>query len=158
MILKRLDEVKREYPIYGCPFRLTNPVNDIRKAQKYLDEDHKGMLDIFNRDTDEYGDNDPIIDWRWYLKDDTSGYFLYQTYRNLSDVEIENLGDATLGQASDGLGEGFEQQNFAHYEIKHNEGSYDDEYEDIIVASFNWEDHIHGYPIKLMDPSYSRYL
>lgn len=158
MRLVRMNEAKREYPIYGCKFKLTNPVNDIRKAQKYLDDDYSSMLRIFNDETDEYGDNDPIIDWRWYLKDENSGFFLYQTYRELTPVEIKNLGEVTLGQASDGLGEGFSQQPFALYDVEYNAGSYDDEYEDTVMAEFDWEDNIHGYPIELMDKSYSPYL
>ena len=156
----RMNESKLDYPVYGCPFKLTNPVTDVDEAQKYLDDDHKGMLRIFNSDINSEGDN-PIIDWRWYLNYDNSGYFLYQTSRELTEREIKNLGEATLGQASDGLGEGFCQQPFAFYTVERNNGWYSDddyenEYDDVIMSEFDWEENIHGYPIKLMDKRFSR--
>ena len=167
MILKRINESQDTY-LYGCDFYLEAKVADLKKAQRFLDDDFDLMLSLFNEDINgEYRSNrnastdKPLINWRWYLVDESSGYFIYETNRQLTKEELENLGEGTTGQASDGLGESFEQQPWACYTIYYDE--YDDEvdrYDDYeedeeVVASFNWNDE---YVIKPLSRSYRRYL
>ena len=167
MILQRLNEAQETY-LYGCPFYLEAGVDDIDEAQDYLDDDHDLMLDLFNEDINgEYrshrnvSNDSPLINWRWYLKDNSSGYFIYETSRELTKEELENLGEGTTGQAADGLGEGFEQQEWASYTIYYDEygdevSQYDDyEEEEDVMASFNWKT---DYVIKPLSNSYRKYL
>lgn len=158
--VEQLDEATKKFYFYGCPFELDASVSDIRQAQRYLDDDIQFMLQIFNeRTTDSTGAmDDPIINWRWKLTSKDSGYFVYETYRKLTDQEIDNLGECTLGQASDGLGEGFAQQDFANYTVYHRGRDGDDDYEDTVMASFKWKRHRHGYDIQELDKSYAKYL
>ena len=157
---RRLNEAQETY-LYGCPFYLEAGVDDIDEAQDYLDDDYNLMLDLFNEDiSGDYRSNrnassdKPLINWRWYLKDNSSGYFIYETSRELTKEELKNLGEGTTGQAADGLGEGFEQQEWACYTIVYNEGD-EDEYEDEIMCSFNWKE---DYVIKPLSNSYRKYL
>ena len=156
---RRLNEAQETY-LYGCPFYLEAGVEDIDEAQDYLDDDHDLMLDLFNEDIrGEYrshrnvSNDSPLINWRWYLKGYSSGYFIYETSRELTKEELENLGEGTTGQAADGLGEGFEQQPWACYTTYYRGG--DDEYEEEIMCSFNWKD---DYVIKPLSNSYRKYL
>lgn len=167
MYLKRLNEEAKTY-LYGCDFYLAAGVSDLRKAQDFLDEDFDLMLDLFNEDVNgEYRSNknvstdSPIINWRWYLTDESSGYFIYETNRELTKEELENLGEGTTGQAADGLGEGFEQQEWACYTVYYDEygdevDQWDDyEEEEDVMASFNWQNE---YKIRPLSHAYRRYL
>ena len=167
MYLQQLNEVTKTY-LYGCKFYLDTDVLDLREAQKYLDKDHKLMLRLFNDDingkyrTNHQVPNDsPLIDWRWYLDSSSSGYFIYESSRELTKEELDNLGEGTTSQASDGLGEGFEQCDWAcyteYYDDQGNEvDEWDDyEYEEDRSASFNWQ---HGYKLRPLSYTYHRYL
>lgn len=164
---RRLNEAEETY-LYGSPFYLEADVTDINKAQAYLDDDFDLMLDLFNDDISgdyrshqDTSDDRPLINWRWYLSDESSGYFIYETNRELTKEELENLGEGTTGQASDGLGEGFEQQPWACYTIYYDYRGYEvDQYDDYeekedVMASFNWRQ---DYKIKPLSNSYRRYL
>lgn len=167
MILRCLNEEARTY-LYGCEFHLDADVLDMDEAQDYLDDDRNTMIDVFNDDIN--GDyrphphastDKPLINWRWYLDTENSGYFIYETSRELTDDELENLADGTVGQASDGIGEGFEQQDFAYYEVYYDEFGhevphyYDYDREEEFVASFDWEK---GYKLRPLSHSYRRFL
>lgn len=139
-------------PVYSTTFNLRHPVNDLQAAQSYLDD---GMMtpiikgdsgiDAFTRDA--------ITQISWNLANEESGTIDIETTRELGEDELGALSRWISGQNSDGLGEGFEQQEFANtfladeYELEY--GFYeDDEYyqnydppnEDDywVMSSFDW--------------------
>ena len=158
MKLVRLNEEAKTY-LYGCEFYLAAGVTDLNDAQDFLDEDFDLMLDLFNEDIN--ATDNPIINWRWYLTNESSGYFIYETNRELTKKELENLGEGTTGQAADGLGEGFEQQEWACYTVYYDEygdevDQWDDyEEEEEVMASFNWQK---DYVIRPLSHAYRKYL
>lgn len=119
--------------IYRTYFKLNAPVLDIEEAQDYLSEDD--MVDYL--DEDDIGSSvlEAIEDIYWVLKDEQSGYIELKTNRKLSDKELKPISEWVSGQNSDGLGEGFEQQDFANYPLDEDD-EYDDEW---VMASFDWQ-------------------
>jgi len=87
--------------------KLTRPVNDVAAAISYLTEDE--MV--------KYLDGLPtVMDLRWDLKQDGESYeVIALSSSELDDTEISDLTEFVRGQHSDGLGEGFEQQDFADH-------------------------------------------
>jgi hypothetical protein len=75
------------------------------------------------------------MDIRWELKADGETYeVIALSFSELNDTEISDLTEWVKGQHSDGLGEGFEQQDFADHwaEMEAEEDRYgedDDEFE-----------------------------
>lgn len=128
--------------IYRTYFKLTNYVIDFEEARKYLIEDNmKQYLQNDSRcSTDTYS---KILSIEWILKDKNSGYIELKTTEELSTEELDKLSDWVRGQNSDGIGESFEQQDFACYvsEDFDTEGYYDEDYDenDYITASFDWQ-------------------
>lgn len=119
--------------IYRTYFKLAAPVLDMEEAQDYLSEDD--MVDYL--DEDDIGSSvlEAIEDIYWVLKDEQSGYIELKTNRKLSDKELKPISEWVSGQNSDGLGEGFEQQDFANYPLDEDD-EYDDEW---VMASFDWQ-------------------
>ena len=152
MFLKNLNEASDTY-YYGCNFTLRAPVLDLDKAQDYLDEDFKLMLVIFNDDLK--ADDDPIVNWRWFLTTDEMGVFVYETNRRLTNKEIHNLEEATEGQASDGLGEGFCQQEWSEYEDSNYDSFWDGDEPEWFLAEIDW---YNGFKFKELGSYYSKYL
>jgi len=111
---------------YCTDFTLTNPVNDLEAAQAYLTDDD--MTKYWKREHKQ----SKVIKIQWDLIDEQSGHIVVITNDELIANEADELSDWISGQNSDGLGEGFEQQNFAWI-------SYDDEEDEGEMASFNWE-------------------
>lgn len=108
--------------IYETKFKLTHPVNDLEAARKYLTEDPMiQYLDDY--DLQRAGDPKSIrglsfedghitaIDWD--LQTAASGVIRVTANRELLPVELVALSSWIKGQCSDGLGEGFEQKDFA---------------------------------------------
>lgn len=117
---------------YQTKFRLTDYVTDIEEANGYLQDDDMKLYAPDNLQKD-------IIEVTWYLTDYDSGYIELITKRDFSDDELKTMSDWISGQNSDGLGEGFEQQNFANYyagEEEYAEDYYDDDW---VMASFDWK-------------------
>lgn len=122
--------------IYRTYFKLNAPVLDKDEAQDYLSEDDMvGYL--INDDDIDSSITDAIEDIYWVLKDEESGYIELKTTRKLSDKELKPISDWVGGQNADGLGEGFEQQDFASYPLDEDDedADYDDEW---VMASFDW--------------------
>lgn len=128
---------------YKTDFHLEYPVNDFDEAAAYLEEDN--MLEYFSDNAAIKNKLDGIY---WILDDTESGRIIVEAYKPLDENELAVLSDYIKGQNSDGLGEGFEQQEFADYDINsYNEyGEYDqslaweDDYEeDWVMASFDWK-------------------
>ena len=122
---------------YVTEFNLTNPVNDFEAAKEYLQEDdmtpylvryliRKGHTSIAYR----------IISIEWNLKSEDFGIIELYTNQELSQQALDIISDWVTGQNSDGLGEGFEQQDFAW-------GDYFDEYDNLTgdgeMSSFDWK-------------------
>jgi len=133
--------------VYCTDFELTNDVNDYRKACKYLQDDDMckyliADLEYYKKVDPEYIDS--IVDIVWDLRTSNSGKILLTTTRELPGEVLDIISDWVRGQNSDGLGEGFEQQDFAAVYDK-------DEYGDIDIydmASFDWE--TNDYPFYLL--------
>lgn len=127
---------------YETEFNLAAPVNDINAAQEYLLEDDmtKYLTQRIKREAnrDKVDDfSDAIISIKWLLYDEQSGVIRLQSSRPLNQNELDFVSDWISGQNSDGLGEGFEQQDFAWMPYDDD----DDEYysDDGEMASFDWE-------------------
>ena len=124
---------------YRTYFNLTNAVNDFEEARKYLTEDN--MTVYLKGDSripeDVRSAVDNIV---WILKDIASGYIELTANRSLSTQELESISKFVSGQNSDGLGEGFEQQDFAFYEDEGLVGYEGEEWDnEMITASFDWQ-------------------
>ena len=111
--------------IYRTNFRLSAPVNDIKEARNYLQEDDMTncLIDEINAAQDEENsyrikgfiglDSSLILSLKWELTDEKHGYVELETKKPLTEKQLEGVSDFVSGQNSDGLGEGFEQQEFA---------------------------------------------
>lgn len=125
--------------IYRTYFNLDADVLDIDEAQKYLSE--ANMVQYLKGDSrisEDVQNNIESIDW--ILRTTNSGYIELKSKRLLNNKELESISDWVLGQCSDGIGEGFEQQSFACYEDAslddYDEADWDNE---CIMASFDWK-------------------
>lgn len=118
---------------YTASGSLTNPVNDLAAARRYLDEPMEQYLGFWD-------DDKPLARLvhtiRWDLVDESHWIVRVVTIRHLSDDESTRLSEWISGQNSDGLGEGFEQQEFAETSDYESDYSYD---EDVRVSSFDWQ-------------------
>jgi hypothetical protein len=121
--------------IYRAEFRLMAEVKDFDAAYRYLTiDDMTGYL----HDDDRVLGRDKVISIEWILDDVSSGYIEVVASEELSEEEKKSISGWIKGQNSDGLGEGFEQQDWACY----TEEEYDEDgfyYDDYIMASFDWE-------------------
>lgn len=126
--------------LYRTYFNLTNPVKDYEEARQYLIED----------DMTKYMAGDSRIPYAtflkiksiiWVLKDVDRGQIDLITTELLSDSELAGISEWVSGQNSDGLGEGFEQQDFACYEDRdsYDEDYYDEYADDFVMCSFDWK-------------------
>lgn len=134
---------------YRTKFNLEAPVLDMEAAQEYLSED--SMAEYLREDLDDSCDyftipmshlRDKVISLEWHLEDSDSGYIELCTKTEFTPGELAQISEWVSGQNSDGLGEGFEQQDFANYENSGWCGNrYDeDDCEDMwVMASFDWE-------------------
>jgi len=98
-------------PIYRTSGKLTGVIEpeNVADAQKYLDEPGPvamaGFLDESLRAVE-------FLEWR--LDGNGRDYTITAVAtRELTDAELKDLSSEVQGQNSDGLGEGFEQQDFA---------------------------------------------
>lgn len=101
------------------------PVSDLTAAREYLNEPMETYLDP------------PLISVvhtiRWDLKNEAEWFVDVVTNRRLTDEESAAVSEWISGQNSDGLGEGFEQQDFAeHFD---EDSDHDD---DDTMSSFDW--------------------
>jgi len=129
---------------YKTDFKLEWPVNDLEAAQEYLLEDDmtKYLIDSLRDDNVNEKEISKIKDIKWKLQNVQSGYILLTTTDILPNNILNMISEWVSGQNSDGLGEGFEQQDFA--ECIEEDGYYDDEdeyYEEdsYHMASFDWK-------------------
>lgn len=119
---------------------LTGTVNDVAKAQAFLTD--MDMTQFLHEVAP------PVVHIRWDLKEDGHTYEVHAVAtQELTAKEIADLTDWVKGQNSDGLGEGFEQQDFADCTPDEPEyDPYDDAYEvdasdeddEWRMVSFDW--------------------
>lgn len=104
---------------YLQEFSMKSPVNDLEAAQNYLTEDD--MTQYLPENLKE-----KINKVEWQLNDESSGEIVVMANNELSEEEENELYDWIEGQNSDGLGEGFEQQEFAesYYDPNSGDGPY----------------------------------
>lgn len=124
--------------LYRTYFNLVAEVKDFEAARQYLIEDD--MTDYLITDERGASCKDKIKSIKWILRDESHGYIDLETTSELTSTELANISDWVSGQNSDGLGEGFEQQDFACYIDEGLTGYDDEEWDDeTIMASFDWE-------------------
>lgn len=129
---------------YFTDFVLDYPVSDFEAAREYLAKEDmtKYLIGSFGHSKGmETLDPEDIISIEWKLLDNEDGKIILITTRELTDTESKAISRWISGQNSDGLGEGFEQQDFAMTRLSDNSYDYDYAYEDEDVAcsSFDWE-------------------
>ena len=147
--------------IYTTNFYLKNSVLDIDSANEYLHEDN--MVNYLRSDFKNLSNIFETLEWN--LIDKQKGIITLTTNRLLNKEEGDKISKWINGQCSDGLGEGFEQQDFACYterdEILYDlrkrgiysidlgcgEDEPDDSY--VIVCSFDWKNN--DYELKLQE-------
>lgn len=115
--------------IYHTKGTLTGTIDqdNVPAAQDYLTRDDMTQYVAPNAGLDGV-----LVRIEWNLHSDGYNYHVEAVCdRELSDAELKQLSDEVSGQNSDGLGEGFEQQEFAEIEP-------DDE-DDWSMISFDWE-------------------
>ena len=125
--------------IYRTYFKLTACVNDLSAAQEYLTEDD---MTVYLKDDSRISEKvrNAVEKIEWILKEEDSGFIELTTNEALSATELKEVSEFVSGQNSDGLGEGFEQQDFACYEDEGLEGYEDSDWDnESIMASFDWE-------------------
>lgn len=121
---------------YRTYFKLTAPVKDIDSAQSYLSEDDMTKY-LLTDSRSPISLTKKVTNIEWILKDEISGYIELESTKTLSEIELEIVSEWVSGQNSDGIGEGFEQQNFAYYpNDDYDEEDLDNDY---IMASFDWK-------------------
>lgn len=125
--------------IYRTNFELTACVNDFCAARDYLVADN--MTKYMQGDSlvpdETYAKIEKI---EWILRNEWQGYIELKTKEKLTDNELEGISEWVAGQCDGGLGEGFEQQDFACYEEEGLEGYDGDDWDnEEILASFDWK-------------------
>ena len=123
---------------YRAYFKLTACVKDLADAQNYLKSDD--MTKYLKDDTRIPEDvRNAVEQIEWHLKDESSGFVELSANKALSSTELKYISKFASGQVSDGLGPGFEDQDFANYVDEGLEGfensSWDDE---VIKVMFEW--------------------
>ena len=133
--------------IYRTSFNLIAPVCDLEEAQRYLQENNISRYLKFSRLSEDTLDK--IDNIEWILQTENSGYIELTTSAPLTEQELSIVSDWVAGQNSDGLGEGFEQQEFACYSDT-DYADYESETTDrFVVASFDWKHN--DYKFELID-------
>lgn len=132
---EEIDRPVRTPSVYRTDFNLKVPVNDFEKARNYLDQPY--YTDLLKDDKRVIGvEPEDISHVKWILEHEDSGYVEIATTRELTDEELGYMSKWVRAQNADGIGECFEQQDFAEvYEES------DDFYEESepIMASFDWD-------------------
>ena len=133
---------------YVTEFHLTHRVNDLDAAREYLQADNMTEYLIDDLDYLKLTRLQPsdIVNLQWDLQDEQYGLIYLDTAIDLTDDELAKISEWVSGQNSDGLGEGFEQQDFAsgedweEYEYEDEDGETQTDYEEVsTMASFDWK-------------------
>lgn len=133
--------------IYRTYFNLVCPVIDVDAAKQFLLREN--MTNYLKSDSRTSKIAQDIINITWILKDEDSGYIELESNNEIQESDLDTISNWVSGQNSDGLGESFEQQDFACY-CSHDTPrywEYDEEWEamapvddrDWFMASFDWQ-------------------
>lgn len=149
--------------LYRAYFNLLANVLDLDEARLYLiEDDMTPFLKYDDRVSTELSKK--IIKIEWILKTESSGHIDLTTEDFLSDEESAIISEWVNDQCADGLGGGFEQQDFACYYYNQteswknetqystrygNDEDYDDGGDELITASFDWQ--TNEYPFILIN-------
>lgn len=136
-----------EQYIYRTEFRLEAPVNDINAARKFLEDNSELLLKLLRDDIGakflEAADS-KFVSITWNLVDEDSGYIEVVTTEELWDQALDAISQWIRGHCADGVGETFEQMDFANYNTLGDSWMFDDEEEEMeyeaswVMASFDW--------------------
>lgn len=126
------DVMKTVRYIYKTNFNLTGNVKSIEEANDYLSSEDMTKY-LKSRMTSNISNFIDHIEWR--LTTEYSGYIELITTLKLEEDELQKISQWVSGQNADGLGESFEQQDFARYPTGLDEDDYGDE---LAMASFDW--------------------
>lgn len=99
---------------YVTDFHLEAPVNDYWAAYRYLTEDDMTQY-LLGDSRIPQSAKDAVLSVEWVLEDEECGQVELYTTREMEQSELDAISSWVRGQNSDGLGEGFEQQDFAEY-------------------------------------------
>ncbi len=132
-----MDENQDTTKVYGTHFSLTGTVNDVEAAKEYLTE--PPMTKFLTEALPEI--KDKVANIEWILNDNGyEGDILLVANEPLDDYELYKISNWIEGQNSDGIGESFEQQQFA-YTTWDDWDDEDDEFVDLgdgEMISFDW--------------------
>lgn len=122
-------------PIYRTSGTLTGTIEpeNVGFAQNYLQADD--MTQYLDASLQEIVER---IQWHLNIDGHTWYVEVFAT-RVLEKSDLKALSLWVSGQNSDGLGEGFEQQEFAWEESGYGDDEYDGDYENGHMISFDWE-------------------
>lgn len=128
---------------YKTDFYLSNSVCDLGAAQDFLEEDD--MTQYLKADFPELAKD--IILIKWNLVKEDRGNIELHTSREFTKEELDKISEWVVGQNADGLGESFEQRDFAYYDSNAEskrlgyqfatEEEEDEEY--WVMCSFDWQ-------------------
>lgn len=128
---------------YRTYFKLSNSVNDFDAAYNYLTDDDMSVY-LRNDTRIDAHIRFSVVEIKWILTDYDAGYVSLVTDRDLNDSELKAISKFVSGQNSDGLGEGFSQQDFANYKDEdpwrdEDEDDWYDNDDDYITCEFDWD-------------------
>lgn len=112
--------------LYETEFNLLAHVNDFDEASRYLTEDD---MTVYLKEDDRIPVEvrNAVCKIEWELTDTNCGTINLITTRKMNEEELKYISDYVSGQNSDGLGEGFEQQDFAE---EFDEEAFNDAHDD----------------------------
>lgn len=119
---------------YKTGGNLTGSVSDVEAARDYLRRDD---MTVYVKHASFEGLDKLVHDIRWDLVDEVTWTVTVITNRLLTAEESTGLSEWISGQNSDGLGEGFEQQEFAESYDRDSHGDIDED--SYAMASFDWQ-------------------
>ncbi len=139
--IKALTKGEKKMYKYRLDFELSEPLRDesFYEAQDYLhDFDMTQYFVCEYRSPEQQALKDVLAHVEWDLDNLSEGHVDIITSSPLSDKQIAMIYDEICGQNSDGLGEGFEQQDFACW--TETEESGEGYYEEIREGYYEWID------------------
>ena len=119
---------------YVASFDLDNIIPDLdgafEEATAFLRENSEGIAQyVYGNADDGQPLNEIVTKAEWSLASDERGNITIQTTRELTTNEIKEVSEWLAGQCSDGIGESFEQQDFACYYCDEMTGDVYDDYD-----------------------------
>lgn len=127
---------------YRTYFKLSDPVLNVDDANDYLHSDDMTAYLISDRRIPEEIRN-KVLQIKWTLITDSFGYIELSSEVPFLEHELVFISDFVKNQHSDGLGPGFEEQDFSYYQNPESENANEDGY----VCSMFESNNFTFYPI-----------